>query len=37
MKTIDQVQIEFKREADPFGLMNPGKTRGWTPAMARTA
>lgn len=37
MKTIDQAQIEFKREADPLGLMNPGKTRGWTPAMARTA
>jgi FAD/FMN-containing dehydrogenase len=37
MKTIDQVQIEFKKQADPLGLMNPGKTRGWTPAMARSA
>lgn len=35
MKTIDQVQIEFKKQADPMGLMNPGKTRGWTPGMAR--
>jgi len=37
MKTIDSAQIEFKKRADPFGLMNPGKTRGWTPAMARRA
>lgn len=29
MKTIDTAQIDFKREADPHGLMNPGKTRGW--------
>ena len=35
MKTIDSAQIEFKKRADPLGLMNPGKTRGWTPAMAR--
>ena len=37
MKTIDQAQIEFKKRADPYGLMNPGKTRGWTPALARPA
>ncbi len=37
MKTIDHAQIAFKRRADPFGLMNPGKTRGWSPAMARAA
>jgi hypothetical protein len=36
MKEIDSAQIEFKKEADPYGLMNPGKTRGWTPEMART-
>lgn len=30
MKTIDQQQIAFKKTADPLGLMNPGKTRGWT-------
>ena len=35
MKQIDQSQIEFKRVADPHGLMNPGKTRGWTPEMAQ--
>ncbi len=35
MKAIDTVQIDFKREADPHGLMNPGKTRGWTEGMAR--
>ena len=35
MKAIDTVQIDFKREADPHGLMNPGKTRGWTAEMAR--
>ena len=35
MKTIDTAQIEFKKRADPLGLMNPGKTRGWHPSMAR--
>ena len=35
MKTIDNAQIEFKKRADPMGLMNPGKTRGWSPSMAR--
>ncbi|MFZ4649324.1 MAG: FAD-binding oxidoreductase [Rubrivivax sp.] len=35
MKTIDASQIAFKRRADPLGLMNPGKTRGWTPADSR--
>lgn len=35
MKVIDTAQIDFKKEADPHGLMNPGKTRGWTPDMAR--
>ena len=34
MKSIDTTQIEFKKQADPMGLMNPGKTRGWSPAMA---
>jgi FAD/FMN-containing dehydrogenase len=37
MKSIDTAQIEFKKRADPLGLMNPGKTRGWTPTMARAA
>jgi FAD/FMN-containing dehydrogenase len=35
MKTIDTQQIEFKKRSDPMGLMNPGKTRGWSPEMAR--
>ena len=34
MKTIDSMQIEFKKVADPHGLMNPGKTEGWQPDMA---
>jgi FAD/FMN-containing dehydrogenase len=34
MKEIDSMQIEFKKQADPFGLLNPGKTRGWTADMA---
>jgi FAD/FMN-containing dehydrogenase len=34
MKAIDTAQIDFKKQADPHGLMNPGKTRGWTPEMA---
>jgi len=37
MKTIDTQQIEFKKRSDPMGLMNPGKTRGWRPEMAREA
>ena len=37
MKAIDGAQIEFKKRADPLGLMNPGKTRGWSSAMARAA
>ncbi|MFP4304050.1 FAD-binding oxidoreductase [Rhodosalinus sp.] len=36
MKEIDTAQIDFKKKADPYGLMNPGKTRGWMADMART-
>lgn len=36
MKSIDTVQIDFKRLADPMGLMNPGKTRGWTPVASQS-
>lgn len=35
MKAIDSQQIDFKKKSDPMGLMNPGKTRGWTADMAR--
>ena len=35
MKEIDDSQIAFKKRADPYGLMNPGKTRGWSDDMAR--
>lgn len=37
MKAIDTQQIEFKKRGDPMGLMNPRKTRGWSPDMARDA
>jgi FAD/FMN-containing dehydrogenase len=30
MKTIDPVQLRFKEEVDPYGLLNPGKMRAWT-------
>ena len=33
---VGDAQIEFKKRSDPMGLMNPGKTRGWTADMART-
>ena len=36
MKQIDGAQIAFKQLADPYGLMNPGKTRGWSADMARS-
>ena len=29
MKQIDEVQLAFKREADPQGLLNPGKMIAW--------
>jgi FAD/FMN-containing dehydrogenase len=31
-KITDPAQLAFKRVADPQGLLNPGKMRGWTPA-----
>jgi FAD/FMN-containing dehydrogenase len=30
MKKTDSVQLEFKRQADPAGLLNPGKMIAWT-------
>jgi FAD/FMN-containing dehydrogenase len=35
MKEIDPAQIDFKKIADPHGLMNPGKTRGWLAQYAK--
>lgn len=29
MKKVDAVQVAFKAEVDPYGLLNPGKMRGW--------
>jgi FAD/FMN-containing dehydrogenase len=29
MKRIDSLQLDFKREADPHGLLNPGKMIAW--------
>ncbi|NEQ46872.1 MAG: FAD-binding oxidoreductase [Leptolyngbya sp. SIOISBB] len=29
MKQIDPVQVNFKAQVDPYGLLNPGKMRGW--------
>jgi FAD/FMN-containing dehydrogenase len=29
MKQVDRVQVNFKVEVDPYGLLNPGKMRGW--------
>ena len=29
MKEVDPTQLDFKRDADPYGLMNPGKMRAW--------
>lgn len=36
MKEIDHAQIDFKRLADPHGLLNPGKMRGWEELAAGT-
>ena len=29
MKQVDHAQLAFKREADPHGLLNPGKMLAW--------
>lgn len=28
-KTVDENQLRFKEQVDPYGLLNPGKMRGW--------
>ncbi len=30
MKQIDPKQVNFKRQVDPQGLLNPGKMEGWS-------
>ncbi len=30
MRAVDEAQYEFKRAADPHGLLNPGKMRAWS-------
>lgn len=34
MKETDPAQLAFKQQADPLGLLNPGKMRGWTGAQS---
>ena len=29
MKRVDLAQLNFKKQVDPYGLMNPGKMKGW--------
>jgi FAD/FMN-containing dehydrogenase len=29
MKMVDRTQVDFKAMVDPYGLLNPGKMRGW--------
>jgi len=29
MKVVDAAQLAFKRQADPLGLLNPGKMKAW--------
>ena len=33
MKQTDPAQLAFKHQADPLGLLNPGKMRGWSGAL----
>jgi FAD/FMN-containing dehydrogenase len=28
-KVVDPAQLQFKAQVDPYGLLNPGKMRGW--------
>ncbi len=35
-KTIDENQLKFKEKVDPYGLLNPGKMRGWLERLAHS-
>ena len=35
MKQVDQAQVNFKAQVDPYGLLNPGKMRGWLEQQTR--
>lgn len=35
-KVIDPIQLEFKRQVDPHGLLNPGKMKAWLEMMAES-
>lgn len=32
MKQVDWAQLNFKKKVDPYGLLNPGKMKGWNEA-----
>ncbi len=34
-KTVDAKQLKFKEQVDPYGLLNPGKMRGWLERMSK--
>ena len=34
-KEVDEAQLAFKQKVDPYGLLNPGKMRGWLERQSR--
>ncbi|MBP0011174.1 MULTISPECIES: FAD-binding oxidoreductase [unclassified Roseofilum] len=36
-RTINPLQVNFKKKVDPYGLLNPGKMRGWLDQMNYSA
>ena len=35
-KEINETQVAFKVQVDPYGLLNPGKMRGWLERQAKS-